>query len=341
MKNAKGCLPYSTEAPSWRGMATSLKTFAFALLLLVMHSAASEAAGPNDRNRSGAQSAAEKHSRPVSDHNPFGIDYGFHPAMWLTSPSGVPTPQFSMYHAQIKFAESQCTTTPKPTKPQVIFYNFFLHAYDQDLDKPYKAAYARAVEGIKTKYQNAWEGADEAQRAKFCADYSSDISSPLWEASALARGNRYRAVAMFYRGALAPISTETIEELERQAKAREEREKFLVPIAILGGALVAAAGVSASFDSLSAAKSGNFPLSQLRLQQSDAFRRIANEVGNVAILTKASENSQAVPAPADPQSGCQALDHFDQYGADPDSEVWQKYQRLTSDCEALKYMLVE
>ena len=341
MKNAKGCLPYSTEAPSWRGMATSLKTFAFALLLLVMHSAASEAAGPNDRNRSGAQSAAEKHSRPVSDHNPFGIDYGFHPAMWLTSPSGVPTPQFSMYHAQIKFAESQCTTTPKPTKPQVIFYNFFLHAYDQDLDKPYKAAYARAVEGIKTKYQNAWEGADEAQRAKFCADYSSDISSPLWEASALARGNRYRAVAMFYRGALAPISTETIEELERKAKAREEREKFLVPIAILGGALVAAAGVSASFDSLSAVKSGNFPLSQLRLQQSDAFRRIANEVGNVAILAKASENSQAVPAPADPQSGCQALDHFDQYGADPDSEVWQKYQRLTSDCEALKYMLVE
>lgn len=306
-----------------------------------MHSAASEAAGPNDGNRSGAQSAAEKHSRPVSDHNPFGIDYGFHPVMWLTSPSGVPTPQFSMYHAQIKFAESQCTTTPKPTKPQVIFYNFFLYAYDQDLDKPYKAAYAQAVDGIKTKYQNAWEGADEAQRTKFCADYSSDINSPLWAGSALARGNRFRAVSMFYRGALAPISTETIEELERKAKAREEREKILAPIAVLGGALIAAAGVSASFDSLSAAKSGNFPLSQLRLQQANSFNRIVGELGNVTVLAKAGENSQAVPAPADPQSGCQALDHFDQYGADSDSEVWRKYQRLTSDCEALKYVLVE
>ena len=339
MKNAKGCLPSFTEAPNWRGMATSLKALALALLLLVIHSAASEAAGPSDRNRSGAQSAEEKHSRPVSDHNPFGIDYGFHPAMWMTRPSGVPTPQFSMYHAQIKFAESRCTTTPKPIKPQVIFYNFFLYAYDQDLDKPYKAAYAQAVEGIKTKYQNAWEGADEAQRARFCADYSSDIYSPLWEVRTLARGSRYRAVSMFYQAALAPIATETIEELERKAKAREEREKFLAPIAVLGGALVAAAGVSASFDSLSAVKSGNLPLSQLRLQQSYAFQRIVSEVGNLAVLAKANDNSQAAPAPADPQSGCQALDHFDQYGADPDSEVWQKYQRLTSDCEALQYML--
>jgi hypothetical protein len=340
MKNVKGCVSNSTEAPAWRGMATSLKTFALALLLLVMHSAASQAAGPSDRNRSGAQSAAEEHSRPVSDHNPFGIDYGFHPAMFLIRPSGVPTPQFSMYHAQIKFAESRCTTTPKPTKPQVIFYNFFLYAYDQDLDKPYKAAYAQAVEGIKTKYQNAWEGVDEAQRAKFCADYSSDIDS-LWEGSALARGNRFRVVSMFYRVALAPLSTETIEELERKAKAKEEREKLLAPIAFLGQALAATAGLSASMDALSAVNSGKLSLSQLRLQQSYALNRVASDFGNVAILARANENSQAVPAPAGPQSGCQALDHFDQYGADPDSEVWRKYQRLTSDCEALKYMRVE
>lgn len=340
MRNEKGCAPNSAETPARREGVTSLKTCATALLLLVMHSAVSEAAGWNDGDRRRARPAEEGPARPVSEGNPYGIDYGFHPTMYLNRPSGVPTPQFSMYHAQIKFAETRCTTTPKPTKPQGVFYLFFLAAYDLDLDKPYKAAYVQAVEGIMSKYRSAWEGADEAQRAKFCADYFSDLES-LGEGGVIARGNRHRSVALFYRGALAPLSTETIEELEQKAKSMEERQKILAPIAVIGQAFVAAAGVSAGMDALSAAKSGNWSLSQARFQQSHALNRVASDFSNTAALARINENAQATPAPAGPQSSCRALDHFDQYGADPDSEVWRKYQRFTSDCEALKYLGVE
>jgi hypothetical protein len=315
-----------------------VKRYALALLLLGLQSPYAAAIGPNDPANHQTPSTAEKYSRSVSAENPFGIDYGFHPALYMSSPQGVPTHQLSMFHAQILFAESRCTATPKPTRFQRGFHNIFVFAYDKDLDKPYKSAYNQAVEEIKSRYQNAWDGMDESQRARFCAEYWSDVAFFV-EADLGDRVRRLTTGSMFYLGALSPISSESIAELERKAKAREERERILGPIVLLGQVLALAAGASAGFDSLSAQKAGNFSLAQARMAQSRSLLGFSSGIGSTVIAAQPMDPS-LVPSQQPVPASCRSLAHFDQYDAGADSDVWKTYQSLATGCEAFNHLLV-
>jgi hypothetical protein len=315
-----------------------VKRYALALLLVSLHSPNAAAIGPNDPANHQTPSTTEKYSRPVSAENPFGIDYGFHPALYMSSPQGVPTHQLSMFHAQILSAESRCTTTPKPTRFQRGFHNIFVFAYDKDVDEPYKFAYVQAVEEIKSRYQKAWDGMDESQRSSFCAEYWSDIEY----FSKADFGDRVKRVtngSMFYLGALSPISSESIAELERKAKAREERERILGPIVLLGQVLALAAGASAGFDSLSAQRAGNFSLAQARMAQSRSLLGFSSGVGSTVIASQNMDPSLA-PSRQPVQASCRTLAHFDQYDAGADSDVWKKYQNLSTGCEAFNNLVV-
>ena len=316
-----------------------MKKYALALLLLSIHSSHADALGPNDPVSHKALPAAERYSRPISEENPFGIDFGVHPITYTTSPQGVPTHQLSMFHAQIIFAESACTATPKPTRFQRGFHMFFLLAYDKDFSKPYKSAYAQAVEAIRARYQHAWDGMNESQKSTFCAEYWGDIRYFV-ETSVSDRVRRLPTGSIFYLGALSPLSSESIEELERKAKAKEDGEKVLLPILILGQALVLAGGASASMDALSAQKSGNNSLAQVRLAQSRSLLRLTSDIGSVGIASQ-TMGTQTLPSQQPVQSSCQTLDHFDQYVAEPDSDVWKKYQSLSTGCDAFNKLLRE
>ncbi len=197
-----------------------------ALLLLVAHSPAADAAGQPEPRQRKALSPAERISRPVSEANPFGLDYGFHPVNF-TSGQGVPTHQMSMLTAQIAFAEEQCTAKPKPTGHQRALHRAFVNAHDKDLDQPYKAAYAQAVGRKRANYQNAWNGMGEAQRSEYCAAYWNDVRY-FSEGNLIARGQLLLTFSMFYLGALSPLSNESIEEIERKCKRlREDSRRIL------------------------------------------------------------------------------------------------------------------
>ena len=240
-----------------------------------------------------------------------------------------------MFHGQIIFAESKCTTTPKQSRHQRVFHNFFVYVHDKDLNQPYKSAYAQAVANIQSNYQHAWEGMDESQRSHYCAEYWNDIDFfSDSELNLFSRGHLFSAFSTFYLGALSPISSESIEELERKAKAKEETKKILGPILILAQALSLAGGLSAGNDAISAGKSGNYSISQMRFAQSRGLLRISTEIGTVA-GGSLNMDSPTAPLQQSPQASCQTLDYFDQFDADTDSDVWRKYQRLSTGCDAL------
>jgi len=308
-----------------------VKKYALALLLLALNSTI-------------AVAAAKKYARPVSAENPFGLDYGIHPLLYATKAQGIPTYQLGMYHAQIVFAGDQCKTTDKPTGRQRGFRTIMLWDHDKDLDEPYKLAYAQVVEKFRSNYQHAWEGMDETRRTQYCAGYWADFGfrgqfkAPLIN-TAFHLPN-YGALSQFYLAALSPISSESIEEMERKAKAREKEEKYLRAIVLFGQVLTLAAGFSAGNDAIAAGKSGNFSLSQMRFAQAGSLLQISG-ASVLPTLTTPNVDSQAAPSQPPPPAGCLALDHFDLYDAEPDSDVWKKYQSLSSDCEALDNLRVD
>lgn len=307
------------------------------LLLLIFHLTGVHASGRDGAISASEPITADSHSRAVSDEIPFGIDYGFHPFAYMSSSQGVPTHQLSMFHAQVLFAEDTCTMTPKPTRFQRGFHNLFLLAYDKDRDQPYKLGYTQAVEALRARYQGAWAAMTESQRSTFCENYWSDIRY-FAETSVGARMRRVTTGIQFYLGALMPLSSETLDDLKRQAEDKEKRDKVLLPLLLLGQALALAGGASAGFDGLSAQKTGNYSLAQARMGVSRDLLNLTSSIGQagIASATGGPQDAPSVPAA---HFDCRALVHFDQYDAAPSADVWKTYQSLSTDCEAFSALL--
>lgn len=269
-------------------------------------------------------------ARPVTDTNPFGIDFGWGGAV---SYSGVPTRALAMAKAQTQFAGERCPDTSMLKR--MTFATAYLGIFGPAVKPDYLRPFWTAVDSFKATYDDAWKTLDDDQRKSFCEKYYADIS--------FKTKNFKVPPSEFYLLYLAPLSEEGHEERERKMK-RAEKMKWL---AVFAQVLSLTAQVSAAHDSIQTGRSalhegrqGNIGGMNSQMSQSRALASQSAAFANTGRYFAAFSTAEANPANGavvgpEITLDCNALIHFSKWDAPPHAETWKSYQSLSNDCATL------
>lgn len=236
---------------------------------------------------------------------------------------GQTTPAFAMYLAQMKFANDRCVTSglTKDVDSAKLLTKRFGNITSASVYSKKDEEFPALIERFHSYYDNAWNSSDQASREAFCAGFDREV------AQCREGCLRWAMPILYLRKQLTPLS-----------KDASDRAKSLASIASTVGVVASsAANISASNQSLSSAKAGDFGGASQALAEGQAWGQFASVAG-AAGATAVRERIVTSVLEVEEADGrvtvvsCPVIDHFSQFDAPPEAGIWLTYHPVSARC---------
>ena len=234
---------------------------------------------------------------------------------------GEPTPALAMFVAQVNFAVDKCVSHEyiQDTKGAERLLKHFnggiqLRKYKKDDD-----AFPANLATFTDYYNSAWGSSTQESREQFCKGLSADI---------LTKNQgffRWVNTIEYFRTKFSPITEESANRARKIAGV----------LSVVGTAATTAASISASTDSVSSAKAGDWATSNQQMAASNYFNQAGAAFSSSApsAITAGSSPLWSVLEEGDGQIvRCPVVDHFFSFSAPSDNLIWSTYQSVTIIC---------